>query len=98
MNQFNLTEKEQTIAQLLINYMQNNPEAKQTAEGIARWWILQQKFEDEIEVIERVIKCLTDEGIIEKIEFSDSDAHYRYNPDKSEIAQAKLFVNMNDQK
>jgi hypothetical protein len=97
-NQIDLTEKEQKIAQLLINFMQNNPEAKHTAEGIARWWILQQKLEDELEVIEKVIECLTDEGIIEKIEFSDGDAYYRYKPDKSKINQVKLFMKMNDQK
>jgi len=97
-NPIDLTEKEQKIAQLLLTYMQNNPSAKHTAEGIARWWILQQKFEDEVEVIERVIKCLTDEGIIEKIEFSDGDAHYQYNPDKAKITQAKLLMNRNDPK
>ena len=79
MNQIDLTEKEQMIAQLLINYMQKNPDAKHTAEGIARWWIMQQRFEDEMELIEKVLCYLTQREILEEVILAQDQKYYKIN-------------------
>lgn len=84
MNQIDLTEKEQKIAQLLLTYMQNNPEAKHTAEGIARWWILQQKLEDEISLVERVIDYFTAKGILEKVALAEGNSYYKFQQENME--------------
>lgn len=77
MNQIDLTEKEQQIAQLLLDYMKKHPDAKHTAEGIARWWILQQLFEEEIALIENVLDYLTQKGILKEAILKDDQKYYK---------------------
>jgi len=80
----NFTEKEQRATQLLLQYMQNHPEAKHTAEGIARWWILQQKLEEEVGVVEKVIAYFTDVGVLEKVLMPDDNSYFKFHPEKVE--------------
>ena len=77
-----LTEKERRIAQLLVKYMLKNPEAKHTTEGIARWWVMQQKFEEEIKVVEKVIEYLTNIGVLEKVLLPGDNTYCKFNPEK----------------
>ena len=77
MNQIDLTEKEQQIAQLLLDYMKKHPDAKHTAEGIARWWILQQLFQEEIALIENVLDYLTQKGILKEAILKDDQKYYK---------------------
>ena len=83
MEKINLTEKEMRIAQLLIKHMLKNPDAKHTAEGIARWWIMQQKFEEELILVEKVIEYLTGIGLLEKVLLPDGNTYYKFRPEKS---------------
>ena len=78
----NFTEKELRTAQLLLQYMQNHPEAKHTAEGIVRWWILQQKLDEEVGVVEKVIEYLTDAGVLEKVLMPDENSYFKFHPEK----------------
>ena len=32
-----------SVAQLIIEYLKNNPDAKDTVEGIAKWWVHRDK-------------------------------------------------------
>jgi len=81
-NQIDLTEKEQQIAQLLLDYMKKHPNAKHTAEGIARWWILQQKLDEEQFLVERVIEHFSEKGILEKVQLADGNCYFRFHQQK----------------
>ena len=72
-----LTESERKLAVLLIRYMQKNPDAKHTADGIARWWIIQQKFEEEIERVEKVLRYLTKRGVLQEIILPQNQKYYK---------------------
>lgn len=74
-----LTESERKLAVLLIRYMQKNPDAKHTAEGIARWWIMQQKFEEEIEMVEKVLRYLTKRGVLREKILPQNQKYYKIN-------------------
>lgn len=67
------------MARLLLQYMKKHPDAKHTAEGIARWWLLQQIFENEIKVVERVLEFFIDKGIITRVDVSGGKAYYQAN-------------------
>ena len=79
MDNIHLTEQERKLALLLIRFMQKNSEAKHTAEGIARWWIMQQKFEEEIEKIKKVLEYLTKVGVLQEIAPTQNQRYYKIN-------------------
>ena len=83
-NPTDLTENEQRIAQLILSYMENNPEAIHTAEGIARWWILQQRLEEEIHLVEKVIEYFSIKGILEKVQLTDGNSYYKFRQENLE--------------
>lgn len=45
-------------------------------EGIARWWILNQRFEEEIASIEKIINYLISIGILQKKSIPDGQNDY----------------------
>jgi hypothetical protein len=53
--------KTQQIAIQILSYLRKNPEAKDTAEGIAQWWV-----HEDIRVVEKALHLLVAEGVIEK--------------------------------
>jgi|WetSurMetagenome_2_1015567.scaffolds.fasta_scaffold227570_1 hypothetical protein len=50
----------QAAIQILL-YLQKHPEAKDTAEGIAQWWI-----REDVKIVEKALQLLAEEGVIEK--------------------------------
>lgn len=69
----------------ILKFIEKHPQAKHTAEGIARTWILQQRLEEEIEVVLSVIQYLVKKGILEEIFKEDDESYYRVN--KSKLGQ-----------
>lgn len=59
--------------------MLKNPEAKHTAEGIARWWIMQQRFEEELERVEKVLGYLIKQGVLQEIILPQNPKYYKLN-------------------
>ena len=90
MNTIELTEKELKIAQLLLKYIKNHPDAKHSAEGIARWWILQQLFEEEIALIERVLSYLMQGGILQEANLNSDQKYYKINDERLKRFLGKL--------
>lgn len=78
MNPIDLTEKEQQIAQLLLDYMKKHSDAKHTAEGIARWWIMQQKLEEDLNLVVKIIDYFTAKGVLEKIQIANGNHYYKF--------------------
>ena len=62
----------QKVAIAILHYLRDYPFAKDTVEGIAKWWI-----RDEIEVVEGALELLMDEGVLEKHEQIYQLAHHR---------------------
>ena len=51
----------QKTAIAILHYLRDYPSAKDTIEGIAKWWI-----REEVEVVERALELLVDEGVLEQ--------------------------------
>ena len=82
MTSLKLNTKEKEVIKLLLNYMRSHPEAKHTAEGITRWWFLQQKIEEEVNTVNKVLKFLTTQNLIEKVTLPGQTSYYRFSVDK----------------
>lgn len=73
----------------ILKYIQKQPQAKHTAEGIANYWIHQQRLEEKIQVVLAAIDYLVDERFLLKIEKDDREFFYCVNSDRlSDIAEA----------
>jgi hypothetical protein len=49
------------VAIAILSYLNDNPTAKDTAQGIAKWWV-----SERIEDVERALQLLSAEGVIKK--------------------------------
>ena len=85
----NKTEKSQ-VSHDILAHLCEYPEASDTVEGIADWWLLEQKISNGITIIEDALHQLVTEGFVLKHEGRDSRRHYRINHGKYEEIKVLL--------
>ena len=49
----------------ILRYLLKHPEARDSIEGIAEWWVLLQRIEDEVDDVKRALDLLITEGLVE---------------------------------
>ena len=52
----------------MIGYLAEHPQAMDTVQGIAEWWVARQQVQVDVEALARVLQRLVDEGLIEKVD------------------------------
>jgi len=57
-------QQEPEIAREILHYLQVHPDAKDTLEGIAQWWLLKEWTERKFQQIEATISQLVERGLI----------------------------------
>jgi hypothetical protein len=65
-----------------MNYLGEHPQATDTLEGIAEWWVMRQKIRADLEALTKVLRNLTDQGLLERIGSGES-ARYRLKTKRS---------------
>lgn len=65
------------VANVIRRYLSSCPEASETVEGIARWWLARQRFQDSLEVVQQALDYLESQGQVEKINASKGVVLYR---------------------
>lgn len=68
------------ISLRILAYLAENPEATDTPEGIAQWWLLEREIRDQSAAIERALAGLVAEGWLVTRHPAGSSLHYRLNP------------------
>ncbi len=58
MNNDDREQRIQSVAHAILRYISTRPNAAETAEGIARWWLTRQRFEDAKEIVESALDYL----------------------------------------
>jgi hypothetical protein len=84
------TTEESAIAQDLLGYLINNPDAQDTLEGIVEWWLLQMKLETRTVKVKEALAGLVAKGLIMECTGSDSRLRYRINDLKQGEIRALL--------
>jgi hypothetical protein len=85
--------KEETTREIL-RYLLSNPDAEDTLEGIARWWLERSRIERTVREVRESLEILLKCGLVETSRGKTRPACYRMNRDKqSEIA---LFLQHDD--
>jgi hypothetical protein len=56
----------EVIAQQVARYLHAHPDASDTVEGIAKWWLSRQRFDDASELVRHALEMLIADGVVEK--------------------------------
>lgn len=56
----------------IVRYLAEHPQASDTLDGIAEWWIMRQRVEVEFTTLKEVLRQLTESGLLEEIGEGDN--------------------------
>jgi hypothetical protein len=61
-------ETDEQVAEAVLAYLSEAPDAMDTAGGVTEWWLTRQRVRNEVEVVARVLDTLVARGALEVIE------------------------------
>ncbi len=77
----------QETAHKILAYLMDNPDAKDTLEGILDWWLLQQDLRRNIALVRKALDKLIDKKLLLERKGNDKQKYYQVNHEKlNEIA------------
>ena len=64
-----MTERERDVhlEEAILAYLEEHPDAMETRDGIAEWWVMRRVVRAEVEAITRVLHDLTSRGLLEEV-------------------------------
>jgi DNA-binding IclR family transcriptional regulator len=68
---------EEKMAEAILEYLAEHPQASDTLEGIAEWWIMRQQIRVEAARVAKVLRRLTKNGLVEEIGKGKKSRRYR---------------------
>ena len=57
---------DEEMAEYILGYLSEHPQAMDTTEGIAQWWIMRQQVRVNVTKLTRVLKGLAEKGLLEE--------------------------------
>jgi len=66
----------------ILKFIQNQPNAAHTVEGIAKYWIFQQRLEEKLDHVIHAIEYLTQENFLVEIKKANGGRYYKVNQAK----------------
>jgi hypothetical protein len=70
------------LADEVLAYLVTHPQAQDTVEGIAEWWLLEQKIRDAVADVEVTLRELVDRDFLIVRHCPDGRTYYGLNRDK----------------
>ena len=64
-------------AAVIERYLSARPQAAETVEGIARWWLVRQRYDDSVDLVRRALDLLVRQGVVERLALSGGQPMYR---------------------
>ena len=74
------------IARAVLMYLRKFPEAQDTLDGIAEWWLPYQKIRSHPTILKATLNELVAKGFMLQYKGKDSQIHYRMNRRRSRQA------------
>lgn len=65
----------ENIAKDLSEHFFNNPEAGDTIEGIADWWVARQRRSNAVSQIQKALEYLIEEGVVRKRSYGNREIY-----------------------
>jgi hypothetical protein len=69
-------QQERELTEIVIGYLTEHPEAMDTLDGIAEWWVARRKIRVDAEMLARALQELTRQGVLEQLG-SERNPQYR---------------------
>ena len=55
------------LAEAVLAYLSECPNAMDTAEGVTDWWLARQQVRVQVEAVTRVLSALVERGVLEEV-------------------------------
>ena len=68
--------KTEVLAEEIARYLADHPDASDTAEGIARWWLTRQRYEDALSQVQQAVERLVSQGRVQRKVLPDGTVVY----------------------
>ena len=78
------------IAHKILAYLMRHPQAQDTAEGIAHWWLLEERIREGVREVRQELDELTAQGLVIESRQADATVRYRLNESKRDEIQRLL--------
>ncbi len=75
-------ETSEEVVREILRYLVKHPAAKDTLEGIAKWWLDRQHVERSVEEVAHSVRLLMSRGLILERRRKTGRAYYQVNPAK----------------
>ena len=76
-----LNKKKEKISRMILCYLQKNPCAGDTLEGITRWWLGIERVETSVDDVSDALKSLIRKGLIRMYKTKGDTSYYKVNDD-----------------
>ena len=61
-------ETDEQVADAILAYLSEAPNAMDTANGVTEWWLMRQHVRDEVEIVTRALDMLVARGALEVVD------------------------------
>ena len=78
------------IADDILRYLCNNPDSKDTIEGIAQWWVLEQRIASQVRKVEEGVERLLSQGYLLAAAGPSGKRVYQVNPERLKEIRERL--------
>ncbi len=82
---------EARIAREILAYLLDHPDAQDTLEGVAEWWLLEQKIKDRIPLVKEALEELVEKGLVVERKAEDTSMT-QYKIDWSKREEIKRML------
>ncbi|NUO07652.1 MAG: hypothetical protein HUU08_03075 [Candidatus Brocadia sp.] len=71
-----------SIMQEIVAYLSEHPDAEDTLEGVAEWWLLKQKVRHKTREVKKSLSEMVAQGLLLEQKGQDNHIYYRINRSK----------------
>ena len=76
-------ERTEAVAGVVARYLRAHPEASDTLDGIAHWWLSRQRQDDASELVQAALDLLIERGVVERRTTADGVVLFRSARDRT---------------
>ena len=74
-----INEKKEALAEEILRYLIDHPNAQDTLKGIVTWWLLERTIKHQTALVKQVLDKLVGDGLVIAQQGSDSQTLYKIN-------------------
>ena len=78
------------LRQQVLGYLLRHPEAQDTVEGIAEWWLLERRVEQALMIVTEVLTDLVSKEFLMATRAEDGRVYYRLNRTREREIRSQL--------